>query len=67
MHYQKTAEYQDLALSANLLECYILDSDNGLFALADVYTANQITPFYTLQEWQNLNVAKVMIDYLKNK
>lgn len=62
---------RDLKLSADLLECKVKsngDTDlNGkkLHALFCRKTGKRVTPFYSLSEWSKLNVAKVMLDYLK--
>lgn len=64
---------KDLKLSAELLQCKIRsngDTDlngNKLHALFCCDTGKRVTPFYSLSEWSKLNVAKVMLDYLKNK
>lgn len=58
---------KDLKLSADLLQCKIRSNGDKLHALFCCDTGKRVTPYYSLIEWQKLNVAKVMMDYLKNK
>jgi hypothetical protein len=55
----------DLELTANLLGCYIVSNNKGMYALFDNETGKQCSEFNTLEFWQNINEAKVMLDYLK--
>lgn len=56
---------KDLELSAQLLECYIVSNNRGLFALFDNDTGFQCSDFYSLDQWAELNEAEIVINYLK--
>lgn len=54
---------KDLELSAQLLECYIVSNNKGLFALFDNDTGFQCSDFYSLNSWAVLNHADVLLNY----
>jgi hypothetical protein len=56
---------KDLELSAQLLECYIISNNKGLFALFDLDLGFQCSDFYSLDQWAELNEAEIVINYLK--
>ena len=56
---------KDLELAAQLLECYIVTNNKGLFALFDLDLGFQCSDFYSLGQWAVLNEAEIVINYLK--
>ena len=55
---------EDLQLSADLMQTYIVDNKAGSYALFDNGNKLQVSPFYTLDQWSKLNHARVILEYL---
>lgn len=57
---------EKLEWSAELLKCYlrsVLQSNQKVYALFDIDTNQQCSPFYTIEQWSVLNEASVVLDY----
>lgn len=56
----------DLELSAELLDCYIVSNNKDKYALFDNETGLQCSEFHSLKEWADLNEAEVVLNYTGN-